>query len=110
MLLSKTYKRHFPDNIAPVSPKLKKIVPPINIEPLPKLGEGLMDKQFFKKKSENPPQDTPVYQKEETGHLSLFIFISSSCRKVMTTEMAERNRMIVTFSRLKGGEKLWFCF
>lgn len=54
MLLSKTYKRYFPDNIAPVSPKLKKIVPPINIEPLLKLGEGLMDKQF-KKKSENPP-------------------------------------------------------
>lgn len=44
MLLSKTYKRHVPDNIAPVSPKLK-IVPPINIEPLLKLGEGLMDKQ-----------------------------------------------------------------
>lgn len=50
MLLSKTYKRHVPDNIAPVSPKLKKIVPPINIELLLKLGEGLMDKQLKKKK------------------------------------------------------------
>lgn len=56
MLLSKTYKRHVPDNIAPVSPKLKKIVPPINIEPLPKLGEGLMDKQFFLKKVKTLPK------------------------------------------------------
>lgn len=56
MLLSKTYKRHVPDNIAPVSPKLKKIVPPINIEPLPKLGEGLMDKNFFLKQVKTLPK------------------------------------------------------
>lgn len=59
MLLSKTYKRHVPDNIAPVSPKLKKIVPPINIEPLLKLGEGLTDKQFFLKKVKTLPCDFP---------------------------------------------------
>lgn len=64
MLLSKTYKRHVPDNIAPVSPKLKKIVPPINIEPLPKLGEGLMDKQFLKKKVKTLPKTLLFIEKK----------------------------------------------
>lgn len=76
MLLSKTYKRHVPDNMAPVSPKLKKIVPPINIEPLPKLGEGLMDKQFFKKKKWKPsPRHSCLSKRRDWPFIIVYIYL-----------------------------------
>lgn len=76
MLLSKTYKRHVPDNIAPVSPKLKKIVPPINIEPLPKLGEGLMDKQFFFKKKVKTLPKTLLFIKKKRLAIHHCLYLS----------------------------------